>query len=189
MESSKEYNIEIEKSFSVPANRLYQSWINPEDLKQWWTPLNSKLTEVENEVTEGGKIKYTFVTDQSDKAIIISGDYLEVEENKKLVYNWNWETGNSALGNGKYKLTITFSDEGEGSSISVKQEGTESDESLLPHREGWEKSLEDLDSYLSGDSGSETDSIENNDSTASEGNQKTDGAGYNELPDQEKVGS
>jgi uncharacterized protein YndB with AHSA1/START domain len=170
METSQNSNIELQKEFSVTKDRLYQSWISPEDLKKWWTPLNSKLIEVENDVQRGGQIKYSFKTDSDQETITITGDYLEVKENEQLIYNWNWQTGHNALGTGKYKLTISFADADQGSTITVKQESTVEDESLLPHKEGWEKSLNDLSTYLN------------------EGEDKTAGAGYNELPDQEKVG-
>jgi uncharacterized protein YndB with AHSA1/START domain len=188
MEAPQNLNIELQKTFSVSKDRLYESWINPEDLKQWWKPLQSKLVDVENDVVIGGKIKYTFDTEQEKNPIVITGDYLEVKENEKLIYNWNWETGSSSLGAGNYKLTITFSDDDQGSAIAVKQESTIADESLVPHREGWERSLNDLSTYLEAGNSTESDSIDHNDSTLSDGNEKTDGAGYNELPDQEKVG-
>lgn len=137
-----------EKDFSVPVEQLYKAWITPEDLKQWWHPSDNKLKTVELDIREGGALKYEFEGPDGNISVVITGEYKEAKPNEKLVYTWNWQVTGSSLKQSDHQLSITFQPAGQGSKISVVQENLQSDESITPHREGWEKALDDLFSYL-----------------------------------------
>lgn len=140
--------LSISKEFPVSPERLYQAWTNPEDLKQWWHPMGNKLVSVENDLRQGGNVRYTFNTGSSSEDIEITGTYDQVQPNKALDYSWIWQLPHQPIGNGDYKLHIRFEPAGEGSRIDVQQENFGSEEAVQPHREGWERSLDDLKSYL-----------------------------------------
>lgn len=178
MEINKALQVEAGKNFSVSAHTLYESWTDPEQLKQWWKPMGNTLKEVTNDLKEGGSVRYIF---DSDK-LIISGKYLEVKEKEKLVYTWNWELPNDAVRNAEYKLTITFKSKDSGSEINILQENFQDEETLLPHQEGWNKGLSDLENFLNG-SKTATESKQNEGQNAS-----GETEGYREDPAQVKVG-
>ncbi len=146
---NNETKLGAEKEFSVPVEKLYQTWITPEDLKQWWRPSESHLTTVELDVREGGRFTYVFEAKDGQKALTITGEYKEVKPNEKLVYTWNWDVASDNVAKSNHQLTIEFSAAGEGSKISVTQDNYKNDESVTPHEEGWEKALNDLNDYLS----------------------------------------
>jgi uncharacterized protein YndB with AHSA1/START domain len=188
--------IEVERTFDVDVETLFKAWTDGEQLKQWWHP----LTEVKNDLKEGGTVAYYAGND----GLEITGTYSEVVPNEKLVYSWVWNMSDEGSENG-YELQVTFSEEGEGSKLHVIQKGFSGPEFLKPHHEGWEKGLDDLTSYLSGNSGNEEGestssetSGSGNEATASEqpqeDNLKSDegmsdrSGGYNEAPEQAKVG-
>lgn len=137
-----------EKDFSVPVEKLYNAWISPEALKQWWRPMGNQLKDVKNEVREGGEVVYTFETTDQKESLIISGNYQEVKQQEKLVYTWNWNFQNESLQDSEFLLTVEFKSNGSGSSISVKQQNLIDDETVQPHHESWEKGLTDLHEYL-----------------------------------------
>ncbi|EOR94256.1 hypothetical protein ADIARSV_2497 [Arcticibacter svalbardensis MN12-7] len=191
MEASQVNNIEIKKEFPVSKEALYQAWTNADDLKKWWKPLKATLTEVDNTVEKAGKIKYTFENNGIKDFLIITGEYLKVEENAKLVYTWDWVTQEGPLGNASYKLTVNFTDADQGSQIAILQESNSTEEAVMPHQEGWEKSLEDLRTYLTEGQNSTDDQEEEEPTTENRSNQDSgseDVAGYREAPDQQKVG-
>jgi uncharacterized protein YndB with AHSA1/START domain len=159
---------------------LYGAWTEPEQLKQWWKPIGNQLKEVDNDLKKGGKVAYKF----SEDTLRISGEYLEVKEGQSLAYTWNWEFPNDAVKNGAFKLNIRFEDKGNGSRLYVTQENFKDEESLQPHKEGWDKALNDLKNYLEGKSGAANVSSESKNATVN-----NDGsAGYMETPEQQKVG-
>lgn len=198
--------IEIERSFDVDVETLFKAWTEAEDLKQWWHPMGDSLVDVKNELKEGGAVEYHV----GESGLQITGTYSEVIPNEKLAYSWVWNMSDEGSESG-YTLNVTFSPDGEGSKLKVIQEGFSGPEFLKPHEDGWEKGLNDLSAFLS--SGSENTEITNAQNTASE-NTETDSAqsstsdrdatkqdnvksaenmadhsgGYNEDPEQVKVG-
>ena len=156
---NNDLKIEISKHFSQTTEVIYTAWTEAEQLKAWWKPMNNILTEVSNDIKPGGAVKYIF-----ESGLIISGNYDEVLQNEKLVYSWNWDFPKDEIKNASYKLNVTFkaflgnSDtilnikfitEDMGSTLHVIQTNFENEESIQPHKEGWEKGLNDLAAYLS----------------------------------------
>ncbi len=178
METNKTFKLETSKEFSVPAEQLYGAWTEPEQLKQWWKPIGNQLKEVDNDIKKGGKVAYHFAED----TLRISGEYLEVKEGQSLVYTWNWEFPNDAVKNGAFKLNIRFEDKGNESKLHVTQENFQNEEALQPHKEGWDKALNDLKSYVEGKNIEGNGSLQNKKATDNNGS-----AGYMETPEQQKV--
>lgn len=178
MEMDKALKVEAGKSFSVSADQLYDAWTNPQQLKKWWKPMGNTLKEVENDIKEGGTVRYLFDNDK----LTISGKYLEVKERQKLVYTWSWELPHDAVRNAEYKLTVNFWGGADGSKINVLQENFHDEESMLPHQQGWENGLADLEHFLDGDK-SASESNQNEPQAAGEETE-----GYREDPAQVKVG-
>jgi len=176
MEINKALKVEVEKSFSVSTDELYNAWTNPGQLKQWWKPMGHPLQEVTNEIRKGGTVRYVFAGNK----LIITGEYLDVKEKQELVYTWNWELPEDPIRNAKYKLTVQFTPTGNGSKIHVIQDNFQDEETMLPHREGWEKGLEELEQFLAGNSRAEREEVQYTQNLLSEG--------YREDPEQEKVG-
>ncbi|GEO11304.1 SRPBCC family protein [Segetibacter aerophilus] len=178
METNNSQKIEVSKQFSVPVEKLYQAWNDPQQLKQWWKPMGKDLKDVTNDLKEGGEVRYTF----EDESLVIAGKYEEVKPNERLAYTWDWQFPNDAAKNAAYKLTIEFASKGSGSEIRVTQEDAQSEENLHPNENGWEKGLSDLESFLGGDQpqGSSGQQEQSNAAAHDEG--------YQGSPEQEKVG-
>lgn len=181
MQTNNTFKVEASKDFETPVDQLYAAWTQPEQLKKWWKPMTNSLTDVTNDLKEGGTVKYVFQNN-----LTISGTYEEVKEAERLVYSWDWHFAEDVLKNANYKLTVEFKSNGNGSSIKVLQDNFQDEEGTLPHQEGWNKGLEDLHQYLSeGNSQTSNTSSENNDPKNVDGDRS---GGYNEAPEQTKVG-
>ncbi|MDQ3277434.1 MAG: SRPBCC domain-containing protein [Bacteroidota bacterium] len=135
--------VHVTKGFTATKQELYSAWTEPEQLKQWWKPLNKQLLEVENDIRQGGTVRYRFEGD-----LEIGGTYKEVEEGSKLVYSWNWNVPDESLQKGEYLLTVQFREEGNGSAIEISQEEIRQEHAVKPHEEGWQESLDALRSHL-----------------------------------------
>lgn len=171
-----EYSIEFSQDFPVPAEKVFESWTAPDKLKQWWHPMETSLSEVKNDLQNGGEITYEFEKNE----FRVTGKYQEVQLNEKLIYSWDWDFSND-LPDEKYILTIGFENNGAGSILHVKQEGLPGEEAALPHQEAWKTALESLKSFL-GKADNQNNSVKSD-----EGMNDRSG-GYNELPEQSKVG-
>ena len=149
METSQAIKLDIAKSFPVTADRLYQAWTSPEDLKQWWHPMGNILQRATTKPQVGAPVEYVFATEAGAHSFTINGQYKEVQENQRLVYTWNWNLPAATVGNSAFLLTVVFNNEGTGSRLSVTQENFTDEEAVHPHSEGWEKALNDLHHFLS----------------------------------------
>lgn len=146
----KEQNIHAEQQFNANVQDLYDAWVNLDKLKEWWHPANNKLVNVENNVSEGGNIKYEFETGEGKKAIIITGAYKEVKPAEKLVYTWNWQVPEiDNVKDNEFELTVTFNGDETSSTINIEQANKEALESIQPHIKGWQEELESLQKFLS----------------------------------------
>lgn len=149
METAKAIKLEVSKAFPVPVARLYQAWIAPEELKQWWHPMGNTLQRAITKPEVGAPVEYVFATESGEHSFTTSGTYKEVQEGQRLVYTWNWQLPAATVSDSDYLLTIQFSSEGSGSRLLVTQENFKDEEAVQPHREGWEKGLEELHRFLS----------------------------------------
>lgn len=141
--SNEALTLNIEKEFSAAVDNLYRAWTEEGSLKQWWKPMNKTLVIVENDIRPGGRVAYTF-----EDGLTIRGEYKEAAPGERLVYTWIWELPEDSVHNGDYQLTIGFDGNGEKSRLSVLQEAFQTEQSVQPHREGWEQALEDLKRFL-----------------------------------------
>ena len=182
MEQNTE-QLEVKANYEVPVEKLFAAWTDSEQLKQWWKTTGYQLQDVTNDLKPGGTVRYTFENNELE----ITGEYETVEENKQLVYSWKWVSQKQELSNADYKLSVRFFSEGNGSSIHITQESLQKSEHVHPHKEGWERGLEDLKQFLSG---SNNESVNSNNSSNDSGNSNAnkENGGYREDPDQVKVG-
>ena len=141
--------IQLEKDFNVPVERLFEAWTREEDLRKWWHPMGNNLRHCTNELTEGGSVTYDFETAEGEEAFVINGTYKAVKPNEELVYTWNWVLPTNAVQDSSFVLSIRFQPSSGGSRLSVTQENFQSEESVQPHKDGWEKLLSDLERHLS----------------------------------------
>ncbi len=81
---AKNCTLTIHKVFNPPVKLVWEAWIKPEHIVQWWAPKGMKLTVVDHDFKVGGKWK--FVMPMPDgKEFISEGEYLEIEEFKKII--------------------------------------------------------------------------------------------------------
>ncbi|MGI4727796.1 MAG: SRPBCC family protein [Janthinobacterium lividum] len=140
--------IELEHNFAVPVERLYAAWITTDDLKHWWKPSENTLVKVEQQVQDGGDIRYEFEGQNGKISLIITGKYSQVKPNEKLVYSWNWDVSADGVSKSDHQLNISFLADGEQSRIKVEQDNFANEESVTPHKEGWVKALDALENFL-----------------------------------------
>jgi uncharacterized protein YndB with AHSA1/START domain len=141
--------VNITQEFSVSKAELFTAWTDEAALKSWWKPTGRTLSNVENDIKDGGQVVYEFEDgDDTTGQLTIKGEYQTAIPEEKLVYTWNWIVDNKALENGNYLLTVEFKDQDGGSQISITQEKQSEEEGIHPHEEGWKEGLESLKTYL-----------------------------------------
>ena len=117
-----------------PANEIFEAFVNPEMIGNFWFSSSSERWKEGKTVT----LRYEEYDAQGDIHIV------EIQEQKKIVFEWA----------GNHKVTITFIQEEKGSTIvGVKEEGFDVDSEnvineLVDNKEGWVYMLTCLKGYM-----------------------------------------
>ncbi len=68
---------------------------------------------------------------------IIRGEFVEVVENRKLVFTWGWEGGGGRVAPGSTRVEVTFEPDGDATIVRVRHFGLRG-EDRKAHAEGWQ---------------------------------------------------
>jgi uncharacterized protein YndB with AHSA1/START domain len=122
----------VTRSFSGPAQSVFEAWTKSELLKRWWAPKSTgvSLLSCEADVRTGGSYRFEFGHDGS-KPMVFFGRYIEVTPPSRLVWT-NDESGDGAM------TTVTF-EERNGETLLVLHE-------LYPSKEALDGALSGMES-------------------------------------------
>lgn len=81
------HEVKLEIKFDAPVEALYQAWYKPELLLQWFAPGEMILTQAMSSFSVGGKYRLV-MQDPDYQQYLITGEYLQIEENRHLVFTW-----------------------------------------------------------------------------------------------------
>lgn len=136
------------RTFNGPARFVFDAWMKPELLKQWWTPKSFNITFVSCEIDArtGGTYRFVFTHPSSPGPMAFFGRYLEVTPHSRIVWT-NEEGGESGS-----VTTLTLEERG-GQTACVVRDVYPSKEALdeaiaSGSTGGWSEQFEQLDGML-----------------------------------------
>ena len=53
------FDVEVERDFAAPIERVWSAWVEPNDLREWWGPAGFTCPRAEADVRIGGRILVT----------------------------------------------------------------------------------------------------------------------------------
>ena len=135
----------ITRIFDAPRALVWKAFTEPKHLKHWLGPRGFKASDLSGEVRPGGKWRSRIRS--RDRDLWQGGEYLEVEEPKRLVYTFAWEDGG---GNPTHKttITVTFEERGGKTHMTFRQGMFETVDSRDGHGEGWNSTFDRLAKHL-----------------------------------------
>jgi uncharacterized protein YndB with AHSA1/START domain len=124
VERKSERELVVTRTFSAPAQLVFEAWTQPELFKQWWAPKSSgmSLLSCQQDVRVGGGYRLEFGHEATAKRMAFFGRYLEVVPASRLVWT-NEESDDGPI------TTVTF-EEKEGRTLLVMHELHPSKEAL-----------------------------------------------------------
>lgn len=83
--------VEFERTYDAPIEKVWQAWTDPKLLKQWWGPDNVTIPECEIDLRVGGRL---YIVMEATEAMgeykgtrwPMEGKFTIVEPNSKLTY-------------------------------------------------------------------------------------------------------
>jgi len=109
--------VEFERTYDAPVDRVWQAWTNPEQVKKWWGPDNVTIPECEIDLKVGGRI---YIVMEASEAMgeykgtrwPMDGKFTTVEPNSKLSYDVKaWTEGDEEGTMLEQQHELSFTDE------------------------------------------------------------------------------
>jgi uncharacterized protein YndB with AHSA1/START domain len=144
---SAERELVITRIFAAPRRLVFKMWTEPEHLVRWWGPRGFKTISGRMDVRPGGAWSRLMRT--PDGSVIRKhGVYREIVAPERLVLTY--VTDDAAGNPGPETLvTVTFTDLGGKTRLTLHQAGFESGAAREAHHGGWTSCLERLAEHLS----------------------------------------
>jgi uncharacterized protein YndB with AHSA1/START domain len=109
--------VTFDRTFDAPADKVWQAWTDPEQLKRWWGPDNVSIPECEIELRVGGRL---YMVMEATEAMgeykgtrwPMEAKFTVVEPNTKLAYEAKaWTEGDKEGTTLDQVQEITFAEE------------------------------------------------------------------------------
>jgi uncharacterized protein YndB with AHSA1/START domain len=136
--TEQETELRVSRRFDAPRDRVFDAWINPEVLKQWWAVDPDWSTPTADvDVRPGGR--YRLSMQQPDGVVHTAvGEYKEVTPPERLVYTWTWEGGAPEMeGSQDTLVVVEFIEEDDGTEVVLTHTGFADGAIRDEHVKGW----------------------------------------------------
>lgn len=141
--------LRLVRVFNAPRERVFDAWVVEDNFIQWMCPPNVHVDEVTLDVRPGGawclrgrnETKGNFLT---------SGTYVEVKRPERLVFTWAHHATDDLASPRGHETTVhlEFRALGDKTELTLIHGPFADEPSVKAHNQGWDGSLDKLDSYL-----------------------------------------
>ena len=134
-----------ERFLAAAPSVVFKAWSDPASLAVWMRPMDNKGARVNLDFRVGGK--YTLVMEGDEQDYEHSGEYLEIEPDRRIVLTW--VSHFFPEGEQETRVTVTLEPDGEGTRLKLVHDQLPNTGSYDNHRNGWVSILDKLEAALS----------------------------------------
>lgn len=131
------------KRIRASAQRVFEAWTQPEQLRAWWGPRPVTCEDAEVDLRVGGRYRIKNLLPDGS-CVTIEGEFRVVEPPRKLVYTWNIDDGG-----GESLVTVKFDAHDSETEVIVVHEEIPEEQTRDSHEEGWLGCLDGLEGHFS----------------------------------------
>lgn len=126
---------------------VFDALITPEGISKWWGPDAGPVLIAESDARIGGRFRVRFrLLDGSEHES--SGEYLEVDRPKRVVFSWRWLGGQEDPGESRVEIHLRAISEG--TELTFTHSLLHDEEFRRSHEAGWSGSLDKLVQHFGG---------------------------------------
>lgn len=130
--------VRLSRLIRADRQEVWDAWTQPERMKVWSCPAPGGCKEVSSDLRPGGSFSIRMEVDGN--AHNAFGTYREIDEPRRLVYTWDWEEEDMAMG--ETVVTVEFREVDGGTEVTLVHEGFPIEERRKGHEDGWRACLE-----------------------------------------------
>ena len=144
--TDEDRSITINRVIEAPPERVYEAFVDPDELTAWLPPEGFSAEVHEFDATEGGTFRMSFTADIEELepyAHTFHGTYEEVSPGERIVYTEEFESNDPGMA-GEMTTTVTFGKVSGGTEVTAHQAGIPENIPPQDANEGWNDSLGNL---------------------------------------------
>jgi uncharacterized protein YndB with AHSA1/START domain len=141
---AKGETLEVRRTIAASAERVFQAWTRPEELKRWAAPGPMATAVAEVDLRVGGSYRI-HMREPEGKEHRVVGVYREVDPPRRLVYTWTWETDPVVTDS---IVTVEFNERGGSTEVVLRHEKLPTAQKREGHTTGWLACLEQLETVV-----------------------------------------
>ncbi|MEM5405912.1 MULTISPECIES: SRPBCC family protein [Paraburkholderia] len=129
----------MRRRLNATAAKVYAAWTQPSQLMRWMHPFDTTCIHAEADVRVGGRFR-VIMRGANGEDHDVSGTYLEVVPDEKLVFTWAWRSTPER----ESLVTVTLRADGAATDLTLKHERFFDEAARDSHNEGWTSSIDQL---------------------------------------------
>ncbi len=131
-----ETTIRLTKTIAAPVEKVFEAWITPEHMPDWYAPTDDYTTPVaEVEPRVGGKHRIGMKHKDRDYTNLVTGQYCRIEAPNVLSFTWTWEEPTADVH--ETQVTLEFRPNGDMTDLVLTHERFRDEGQRKGHAEGW----------------------------------------------------
>jgi uncharacterized protein YndB with AHSA1/START domain len=151
--SVSNHELVLTRLINASPDRVYQAWIDPEMIKEWFCPRPWRVTHAETDVRPGGAT-YLIMKGPEGQEFHNRGVYLEVIPGKKLVFTDAYTSAWQPSGKAFMTVILEFDNEDGKTRYSARvrhwNDADYQSHLQMGFHEGWGKATDQLELLLAG---------------------------------------
>lgn len=142
----------ITKIFFASIERVFNAFVDPSQMVQWYSPENMTTPRAESDLREGGSYAVTMVyNDTPDHEETVRGVYKEIQKPTKLRFSWQWDGQEDItevivelrkISDSQTELTLTHG--------GFENKSYKTGFAMADHQKGWNSAFNKLDMVMKG---------------------------------------
>ena len=145
MTASADRAFRITRTIPAPRDAVFRAWTEPDRIREWSCPPGGTIRDSQVDLVPGGPYRL-LIEAEGGTFHTAFGVYREVDPPSRLVYTWDWEEPEAAVG--ETLVTVEFVADGASTEVVLAHEGFAAAEAAEGHRLGWTWSLERLEALF-----------------------------------------
>ena len=143
VQSAAKPSLTIKRRLKAPPAKVFAAWIDPEKVKGWMGPGETKALHAECDARVGGRYRWVMQAPNGEQHDV-GGVYREVVPNEKLVFTWAWKS----MPERESLVTVLIKPDGDGSLLTVTHEQFFDEEARDRHQGGWNGALDKMERFF-----------------------------------------
>lgn len=134
-------SVRVSRVVAGDPARVFAAWTRPELLRQWSCPEGAEVEDAQVDLRVGGAYRIRMTSERGVHTAF--GTYREITPSSRLVYTWDWEEAEFAVG--ETLVTVEFAKARGGTQVVLTHERLPDEEARQGHGEGWESCFNRLE--------------------------------------------